>query len=152
MNAESKEVYKVLDKVPLDILQFHGAEDPEYCGQFGRSYIKALGIRDPSMNLSRYYKKYSNARALLLDGHAEGAMGGSGKTLNWHGLKERIVEIPKHALILAGGLDIHNVGRAVEQSGIPSLDVSSGVESAPGIKELTLMNVFVQRANESCIE
>ena len=136
MNAESSFVRSVLETVPLNWLQFHGDETAEYCRSFGRPYIKALPMGSPD---TVDYADWPDASALLLDAHAAGGMGGSGHRLDWSTLTP-----PDRPWILAGGLGPDNVAEAVRTLRPTAVDVSSGVESAPGIKSGTLMNQFLR--------
>lgn len=136
MDAEADFVRSVLDEVPLNTLQFHGTESAGYCRSFGRSYIKALPMGSPE---SVDYAGWEDAASLLLDAHAAGGMGGSGQTLDWAAL-----EAPTRPWMLAGGLNPDNVAEAVRILRPPAVDVSSGVESAPGIKSGNLINRFMR--------
>lgn len=136
MNAPAASVVSVLDEVPLNWLQFHGDESPEYCAGFGRPFIKALPMASPE---HVQYHRWKQADALLLDGHAAGAMGGSGERFDW-----RHIEPPSAPWILAGGLNPENVGEAIEALRPQAIDVSSGIESAPGIKSVERMNRFME--------
>lgn len=143
MDAKSDEVSHVLATVPVDMLQFHGEEDADYCRQFGRPYIKALGFRDLNVNLDEEYARYQDAHGLLLDAHGVGEMGGSGEILDWRKLKRMLGSVPIERLVLAGGLCADNVVQAVRESGIHTVDVSSGVESSPGVKDHALVKDFM---------
>ncbi|NKI35913.1 phosphoribosylanthranilate isomerase [Wenzhouxiangella sp. XN79A] len=136
MNAEPALVRAVLDEVPLNWLQFHGDEPAAYCRSFDRPYIKALPMGSPD---AVDYADWPDASALLLDAHAAGGMGGSGQRLDWS-----VLTPPDRPWILAGGLAPDNVAEAVRALGPPAVDVSSGVESAPGIKSGNLMNQFLR--------
>ncbi len=136
MNAEPSFVHSVLEAVPLNWLQFHGDESADYCRSFGRPYIKALPMGSPD---SVDYADWPDASALLLDAHAAGGMGGSGQRLDWSALTP-----PDRPWILAGGLSPDNVAEAVRALHPTAVDVSSGVESAPGIKSGNLMNQFLR--------
>jgi phosphoribosylanthranilate isomerase len=140
MNAEADFVRAVLDQVPLNVLQFHGDESAEYCRSFGRPYIKALPMGSPG---SVDYADWPDASALLLDAHAAGGMGGSGQRLDWSQLTP-----PDRPWILAGGLAPDNVAAAMRALRPTALDVSSGVESAPGIKSGTLIDQFMRGVND----
>lgn len=136
MDAEPDHVRRICDRVGLNWLQFHGRESRAYCASFGRPYIKALAMGSPG---KVDYALWPDAAALLLDAHAEGGMGGSGETFDWKGLVR-----PDRQWILAGGLTPHNIDQAVRALEPPAVDVSSGVESAPGIKDASLMNQFMR--------
>ena len=147
-NADSIE--RVLKQVPIDLLQFHGSESAEFCRQFGKPYIKALGMevgmemgraggtnhRDNILGLAT---TYFDARGLLLDSHAPGAAGGTGESFDWNTIPQ---DLP-HPLILAGGLDIDNVADAIRTVKPFAVDVSSGVESEKGIKDAALVTAFM---------
>jgi phosphoribosylanthranilate isomerase len=141
MNAARDAVERACASLPLNVLQFHGDETPEYCASFGRPWWKALPAASPE---TVHYRDWSGAAALVLDSHAPGAMGGSGKTLNWDALLP-----PPGPWILAGGLDPDNVGAAIAALAPPGVDVSSGIESAPGRKDARLMESFMNKVVES---
>ncbi len=130
------DVERVLERVPLNWLQFHGSESPAFCAAFGRPFIKALPMGSPGRV---HYPDWDDAGALLLDGHAAGAMGGSGAAFDWDA-----VALPDRPWILAGGLDPGNVADAVRRLRPAAVDVSSGIERRPGVKSATLMNRFME--------
>lgn len=133
----------------LDLLQFHGNESPDDCARHSdRAWIKALRMRD-DVDLEREAARYSGARALLLDAYRPGVPGGTGDTFDW----SRIPAALAKPVILAGGLTPDNIGPAVHQVAPHAVDVSGGVEAAPGIKDPTRMAAFVRevsRANQPC--
>jgi phosphoribosylanthranilate isomerase len=123
----------VLRSVEIDLLQFHGSESPSFCERFGLPYIKAIGMKGPECDaayLAARTEEFSSAKAMLLDGHAPGEDGGSGESFDWSGIGN--IDKP---MILAGGLTPENVARAIEIAHPFAVDVSSGVESAPGKKD-----------------
>ena len=139
MDQPEEEVSRIIEAVPLDILQFHGLEEPRYCRRFGRRYVKAVGmanLEDPATVIDQY----PDAAGILLDSHVHGKAGGTGKTVNWKQLP-RVTALP---VILAGGLDPDNVGEAVRTVRPFAVDVSSGVESSPGMKDPVLMQAFIE--------
>ena len=129
----------VLERVRIDLIQFHGDETPADCTTFGRPYIKALRMQ-PKLDLSRAMAKYEGASGFLLDAwHAE-TKGGTGRSFDW-------TLIPRGyagSLILAGGLHAGNVAEALRTVRPYALDVSSGVEAANGIKDLNKMAAFLR--------
>ncbi|MDT8409867.1 MAG: phosphoribosylanthranilate isomerase [Wenzhouxiangellaceae bacterium] len=131
MDPEADFVRTIGDRVPLNWLQFHGDEPATFCRSFNRPYIKALPMASPE---KVDYDSWPDAGALLLDAHSAGAMGGSGSTFDWTGVKP-----PRQPWILAGGLNPDNISTAIEALEPSAIDVSSGVESAPGIKDDNLM-------------
>lgn len=137
VNAEAAVVRRVLASVPLQLLQFHGDEDAAYCGQFGLPYIKAARVR-PGFDLVEYATAFPQASGLLLDAHVEG-YGGGGETFDWK-LIPRTMPLP---LILSGGLDAANIAAAISAVRPWAVDVSSGVESAKGIKDAAKMAAFI---------
>lgn len=134
MNPEAEFVNQVLDACPVDIIQFHGNEEAGFCQSFSRPYIKAVGMADND-TLVAASEKYASAKALLLDSHASGDAGGTGKTFDWEG----IPQLYRNSIILAGGLKPDNVAEAIQTVQPYAVDLSSGVESEPGIKDATLM-------------
>jgi len=141
MDAEAGEVNEVLATVPVDLLQFHGSETAALCRSFRRGYIKAVPMGGDSDGFTATFAKdYPDARGFVVDSHAPGAAGGSGKRFDWQRLDAR----PARPLILAGGLTPDNVAAAVLEVKPWAVDVSSGVESSPGRKDIALMQRFVQ--------
>lgn len=139
MDQDATEIEQVLKTVPLSLLQFHGSESQVFCTSFGLPYIKALAMA--SAGGATMADAYSDAAALLLDSHEPGAPGGTGKTFDW----SAIPQLPK-PLVLAGGLKPENVGRAVRLVRPWAVDVSSGVEEAPGVKSRDKMIEFIKEA------
>lgn len=139
VDAEPAQVSDVLQAVPLGLLQFHGGESADYCRQFQRPWIKALRVRSAD-DIAAGLAAYTDAAGLLLDAWQEGVPGGTGKTFDW-----RLVEQQQaQPLVLAGGLNAGNVASAIAAVRPFAVDVSGGVESAPGIKDPARINDFVQ--------
>jgi len=133
LDASAKFVNSVLASVPIDLLQFHGSESPEYCASFNHPYIKVIGMKDVS-SLEMFHavaRQYPDAKGFLVDSHAAGKAGGTGKTFEW---KTVPLEYDK-PIILAGGLNPENIADAICQAPVYGYDLSSGVESKPGIKD-----------------
>ena len=135
VNPDETALDQLLDQLNINVIQFHGDESPEFCAQFSTPYIKAIRIT-PKVCLSDMGKRYKSARALLLDTYDKNRVGGTGKIFDWSlytksDNPEPIV--PK--IVLAGGLSPDNAVQAIEQTGIHTLDVCSGIESAPGVKD-----------------
>lgn len=139
VNADAAEVNAILRAVPLDLLQFHGDEAADYCAQFGRPYIKALRVR-PGTDLLQYANQYAGARGLLLDAFVEGIPGGTGSSFDWS-LIPASLPLP---VVLSGGLNAANVTAAIQRIRPCAVDVSSGVEAAPGVKDMRKMRDFFQ--------
>lgn len=140
MDHDTGSVAGILDKVPLNVLQFHGGEDAEFCRQFGLPYIKAVSMESGD-SVKRAERDFPDAVALLLDSHPSGGVGGTGNRFDW----SMIPESGKR-LVLAGGLTPRNVRQAVERVRPWAVDVSSGVEDAPGIKNPEKMQEFISEA------
>lgn len=133
LDAPKEFVNSVLESVPLDLLQFHGSESPEYCQSFGMPYIKAVGMKSirSEEDFNAYANLYKNAKGFLVDSHATGKAGGTGQTFDW----STIPQTCKKLIILAGGLKPENVADALEKVSVYAIDLSSGVEHEPGIKD-----------------
>ena len=142
LDAEADFVREVLAAVPLDVLQFHGSESPDYCRQFPRPYLKAVGMKGlaASGGFAAYAERYPDAQGFLVDSHAPGAAGGTGETFDWTQVPQ---DYPK-PIILAGGLTPENVAEAIRTSRVYAVDVSSGVESAPGVKDVAKVAAFMR--------
>ncbi|MEW5837451.1 MAG: phosphoribosylanthranilate isomerase [Pseudomonadota bacterium] len=142
VNPDEAEVEAVLQVFPELILQFHGDEDAAFCMQFGRPYLKALPMGKAQdgaqLDVNAAMERHPRAAGFLLDSHAPGAVGGSGLVFDWGSIPA--VTGP---LILAGGLHPDNVAEAVRRVRPWAVDVSSGVESAPGLKDFSKMAEFV---------
>ncbi len=144
VNAESDFIAEVLDKVAIDLLQFHGDEAPEQCGKHAKPFIKAIRMLD-NVNLADMVKEYSAATALLLDTFIPDQPGGTGQTFDWH----RIPTGLDKPIILAGGLTVDNVADAIRQVKPYAVDVSGGVESAKGIKSADKIAEFIQEVRHA---
>ncbi len=140
MNATTEAVHEALKVVPLNLLQFHGEETPAFCDQFDRPYIKVLRMRE-NVNVVAFAQEYPNAAGILLDTYSKGgAGGGTGQTFDWSMIPDN-VPVP---LILAGGLNPDNVASAIEAVKPYAVDVSSGVESEPAIKDHRKIEQFIK--------
>jgi phosphoribosylanthranilate isomerase len=138
-DAEHGAVEGVLRTLPLDLLQFHGDETPEYCRSFGRPYIKAVRVK-PGVDLVEYADRFGDARGLLCDAYSPAAFGGTGERFDWSLLPAQL-PLP---LVLSGGLNDQNVADAVRQTRPWAVDVSSGVERTRGVKDMALVRQFVE--------
>ncbi|MFI4981907.1 MAG: phosphoribosylanthranilate isomerase [Nevskiales bacterium] len=144
-NPDSDKVWETIDAVQPHFLQFHGEETPQFCASFGLPYLKAIAMRGPHRPLAEIAADYADAAALLLDGHAPGELGGQGKTFDWAEIAAG-VRIP---LIVAGGLNPENIATAIRTARPYAVDVSSGIESKPGIKDSGKMEAFVRHVRDA---
>ena len=144
VNADAALVREVLARVPVDLLQFHGDETPEYCAQFGKPYLKAIRVR-AGVDLLQCASDFRSARGLLLDAHVEGIPGGTGRAFDWTLIPKRL-PLP---VILSGGLDAENVAAAIKQVRPYAVDVSSGVEASKGIKDAAKIAAFINEVKRA---
>jgi len=142
VDASPGEIQAVLKAVPLALLQFHGDEPPAACRAPGLPYIKAIRLR-PGDDLAARARPYEDAAAILADAYLEGIPGGTGRTLDWSRLPASLAR----PLILAGGLTPDNVAAAVARVRPWAVDVSGGVETAPGIKDAAKIAAFIRGVN-----
>lgn len=143
VNASRAEVHRVVESVPLNLLQFHGDETVDQCEGFGLPYLRAARVR-PGVDLLEFASQFPSARALLLDTWTP-AYGGSGESFDWS-LVPVSCPLP---VILSGGLTPDNVAEAIRQVRPVAVDVSSGVESAKGIKDAAKIRAFVSAVRGS---
>jgi phosphoribosylanthranilate isomerase len=131
-------VREAIGALRLDCLQFHGDEAAEFCAAFDRPWLKALRAR-PGLDLTAAMAHYEGAQGILVDAYDPATPGGSGTVFDW----TRLPMSRLRPLVLAGGLDPRNVAEAVARVRPWAVDVSSGVESAPGIKDPDAIAAFV---------
>lgn len=137
VNPDAAQVAQVIGRVKPAMLQFHGDETPDFCAHFGVPYVKAARVR-AGVDLLEYLRPFSTAAAWLLDSFVA-EYGGVGERFDWS-LAPQKLERP---LILSGGLDVSNVGEAVRRLRPWGVDVSSGVESAKGVKDAARIAAFI---------
>jgi phosphoribosylanthranilate isomerase len=128
VDPDPEHVQRALASVPLDFLQFHGAEPPDFCRSFGRRYLKAVPVdgKATEVDLLEYAARYPDACGLLFDAPPSGGLpGGTGQTFDWDALPRHLAR----PLILSGGLGAANVGEAIRRLKPWAVDVSSGVEA-----------------------
>ncbi len=138
VNAGAGEIEQVLGQVPLDLLQFHGQESNADCNRFGVPFIKSIAMR-PDVAVAAVMDAYPDARGYLLDTWQPKTHGGGGQVFDWQQIPANLPS----PFILAGGLDPDNVAAAVSQVRPYAVDVSSGVESAPGVKSADKISAFM---------
>ena len=144
VNPTEAEVRKVLSTVDVSQIQFHGEEPPAFCEDFGRPYVKSIPVVDTT-RMRALVADHTNARAYLFDTHVPGEHGGTGKTFDWTKMPEKNIG---HR-ILAGGLNTENVAKAIRIARPDAVDVSSGVESQPGIKNHETLKRFIAAAKQA---
>ena len=141
VNPDEALVTRAIAECGLGLLQFHGDEDSDFCTRFGLMSLKALRVRDAE-SLSQL--KQFHTDAFLLDAYSPSGLGGTGEQFNWNlAIDARKFGKP---IFLAGGLTPENVAAAVHQVQPFAVDVSSGVESAPGKKDATKVRAFIAAA------
>jgi len=144
VNADEDLVTRAIAECGLSLLQFHGDESSEFCTQFGIMSMKALRMRDAeSLNQLEQY----HTDAFLLDAYSKAGLGGTGEKFNW----DLAIEAQKYGkpIFLAGGLTPENVAGAVQKVKPFAVDVSSGVESAPGRKDPAKVKAFIQAVRQA---
>ena len=145
-NANAELVRATLAQAKFSMLQFHGAEDASFCASFGLPFIKAIPMAD-APDLSACAITFIQASALLLDSHSlvgTDKIGGSGHRFDWSSVTDFTLQSPASYLVLAGGLTLDNVASGIRLLKPYAVDVSSGIESSPGIKDAEKMRQFVQ--------
>jgi phosphoribosylanthranilate isomerase len=145
VNASLEEITKILASVPLDRLQFHGDESPQFCESFHKAYYKAVRMRE-NINLDLIANNYKHAQAILVDTYIPNEQGGTGQIFDW----KRLPASYSKPLILAGGLTPDNVFNAIQTVHPYAVDVASGIESIPGQKDsikMTELMCEIKRAD-----
>lgn len=138
VNPTKDIVISLLKQLPIDYLQFHGDESPQFCSQFNRPYIKTIPAKSESFIIEQS-KKYIDAKALLLDTAKESVRGGTGETFDWNMIPDGL----NKPIILAGGINLTNLEKAKQLKHIYALDVCSGIEKIKGIKDHQKMTSFL---------
>jgi phosphoribosylanthranilate isomerase len=139
VNADRAELNKLLEFLPLDLLQFHGDETANDCSGYQRPYIKALRVK-PDDDIAQLVAPYMQASGILLDTFVPGVPGGTGATFDWSLVPHNLAK----PIILAGGLTAQNVAAAIAQVQPYAVDVSGGVEAAKGIKDGAKVEAFLR--------
>lgn len=149
LDATEDFVNEVLDAVPLDLLQFHGSETAAYCQRFRRPYIKGLGMSGLSGgDFKALADQYPQSQGVLVDSHAPGAAGGTGKIFDW----TQVPQDYNKAIVLAGGLTAGNVAEAIRTTQVYAVDVSSGVEAEPGVKDSAQITAFMDAVRQANLQ
>ena len=146
LDQDRFEIDQVVNSVALDVLQFHGNESEQDCNVYDLPWLKAVAM-ESAESATQAERDYPDAMGLLLDSHASGKRGGSGKVFDWSWSRPLAKPV-----WLAGGLNAENVGRAIRMVRPFAVDVSSGVEVAPGIKDASRINRFIGAVRKVEIE
>lgn len=144
VNAAADTVAEVVQQTGIDLLQFHGDEPEVFCRGFDRPYIKAFRVR-PELDVAEQIAHYPSARGVLLDAYRPGVPGGTGEVFDWALIPPELAS----GIILAGGLSAENVAQAIERVAPYAVDVSGGVEAAPGRKDAARINAFMAAVKRS---
>jgi phosphoribosylanthranilate isomerase len=144
VNADAAQVSQVIGRVHPAMLQFHGDESPEFCAQFGLPYVKACRVKE-GVSALEYLRPFSSAAAWLFDSHVP-EYGGVGESFDWS-----LVPATEKPVILSGGLSQSNVAAAMRRVRPWGVDVSSGVESAKGIKDAGKIAAFITEVRNADI-
>jgi phosphoribosylanthranilate isomerase len=146
VNAEPAVVEEVTKRARLDMLQFHGDENRAQCERYDMPYIKAVRVSE-GVDLRALSLSFASAKALVLDTHDDKLWGGSGRTFDWDAVPPDM-ELP---VVLAGGLKPTNVADAIRRLHPYAVDVSGGVEQAPGVKDAVKIIKFIEEVNSVSI-
>lgn len=141
VNEPLAELTSIARATGIHLVQLHGDENPAYCAQLTLPYLKAIRMA-PEVDASAAVNNYPGAAGVLFDGWQKDAYGGTGQQFDW----QRVMHLRSRPVIVAGGLNAGNVSAAIAAARPYAVDVSSGVESAPGRKDLDLMTQFVALA------
>ncbi len=145
MDNPPDEVASIVEDLQPDLLQFHGGEDDAFCSSFGVPFLKAVAMGGSTADAGAAASLFPSAYGLLLDGHGPGEAGGSGQRFDW----ARAPKGTHTRFLLAGGLSADNVGLAIRTARPWGVDVSSGIEQAPGIKDDSKMRYFVDESRRA---
>jgi phosphoribosylanthranilate isomerase len=147
VNASHDEVREIIDQVAPDLLQFHGDESPEFCSSFGHRYVRAFRVGAPGLatreQVLAQCQRYGDAAGWLFDSYSSG-YGGSGMRFDAALLQSVRDSAAARAVIAAGGLNAENVHATLDVLHPFAVDVSSGVETSPGVKSAQKIASFVR--------
>ena len=139
VNEDPSEVFRILDTVPLDLLQFHGSESESDCVRYNKPYIKAIAM-EAGVDVAKSVNQYASARGILLDTYDVVLPGGTGKAFDWSKVPSNLAK----PIVLAGGLNPENVHQAICSVNPWAVDVSGGVEESKGKKDHRLIKAFIE--------
>jgi len=141
-NDEKNYIQSIINNIQVNLIQFHGDESDSECIKYGIPYIK--GISESNQGFKNLDERYPNAKAFVVDSHNKDGIGGTGKTFDW---SSTVFETIK-PIIIAGGLNCDNVEDAINVFLPYGVDVSSGVESQDGSKDVKLINKFISKVKK----
>jgi phosphoribosylanthranilate isomerase len=155
-DSSADEIAAIAKEVRLDVVQLHQEIDDGFIDHLRRTFAgdiwPVIGVENPRKAIEQVERVPLRSNGIVLDTAVKGKSGGTGKTFNWAALAPLMAEEPRvTALILAGGLTPQNVGAAIAAFGPDIVDVSSGVESAPGVKDHNLMQAFAEAVHSASI-
>lgn len=138
VNETAPEIERIYKRVRLDLLQLHGDETPQFCAGLGVPFLKALRVK-PGDDVAQLMNPWDDARSILLDAFKQDVPGGTGEVFDW----SQVPRSQAERIVLAGGLTPDNVYSAVQETQVAAVDVSGGVEAAPGLKSSEKIAAFV---------
>lgn len=144
VNADQKTIFKILNELPIDLIQFHGEETPDFCEQFNKPFVKTIHMQQ-QVDLQSAALRYHKAKTLLLDTYVKDIPGGTGETFNWSLISK--INMP---IILSGGLNPTNVAESINTVKPYGIDVCSGIEKSPGKKDQEKMQQFINEVKQEC--
>jgi len=144
-NDDPAFIVEAVAAIRPDLLQFHGSEEAPDCVRYGLPYVKAVGMSGSRGDISALIAAHPQAAGILFDGNAPGEQGGAGVAFDWSHVPGDCAS----PVLLAGGLTAANVGQAIRTVRPYAVDVASGIESAPGIKDRDSMQRFVAAVRSS---
>lgn len=145
MDNDPDEVRDVVKQVRPTLLQFHGSEDDAFCRSFGVPYLRAVAMQGEALDPRALQTRYPGAAAFLFDSHNPGTGGGTGRVFDWSRIPTGLTK----PYVVAGGLGPNNVFDAILTTLPWGVDVASGIESAPGIKDGDKMRRFVEEVRRA---
>lgn len=139
VNPEQSFVQLIINEIPVQLLQFHGEESSEFCRQFNKPFIKAIHPKT-AIQIQSAVDEFFDASAILLDTPSDKERGGTGLTFDWKIIPENLSK----PYILAGGLNESNILEAIAMCHPYAVDVCSGIEASPGVKDHLKMSRFIK--------
>jgi len=141
-NDDKNYIESIIDNIKVNLIQFHGDESDNDCIKYDVPYIKGISVSNSG--LKNLDNKYPNAEAFVVDSHNNDGIGGTGKTFDWSSTVFKTIK----PIIIAGGLNCDNVEEAIKVFSPYGVDVSSGVESQDGLKDVKLIKKFISKVKK----